>query len=126
MTPISFFATTALLGLFTVGASFVFNYNYVKERDPDCAEEQCVLLQDTLRGIAVASILLLGVQLVAIPVYLASLANLGPAAVETARMLDAGLHATADSGTDLAVRRRRRSGAIPLPERCRPRNGNRP
>jgi anaerobic dimethyl sulfoxide reductase subunit C (anchor subunit) len=87
LTPISFFTTTALLGLFTVGASYVFNYNYVKERDPDCAEEQCVLLQETLRGIAVASVLLLGVQLVAIPVYLASLANMGPAAVETARLL---------------------------------------
>jgi anaerobic dimethyl sulfoxide reductase subunit C (anchor subunit) len=87
MTPISFFATTALLGMFTVGASYVFNYNYVKARDPDCAEQQCLLLRETLRGIAVASILLLGVQLVAIPVYLAGLSNLGPAAAETAQML---------------------------------------
>jgi anaerobic dimethyl sulfoxide reductase subunit C (anchor subunit) len=87
LTPISFFTTTALLGLFTVGASYVFNYNYVKERDPDCAEQQCALLRSALRGISVTSILLLGVQLVTIPVYLVSLANMGPAAIETARLM---------------------------------------
>lgn len=87
LTPISFFITTALLGLFTIGASFVFNYNYIRERDPECAEEQCALLHSSLRGIAVASIVFLGIQLVAIPIYLVSLVNMGPAAVETARML---------------------------------------
>jgi len=87
LTPVAFFSTTALLGLFTIGASFVFNYNYLKERDPECAEEQCALMHSSLRGIAIASILFLGVQLVTIPIYLVSLANMGPAAVETARML---------------------------------------
>jgi len=87
LTPVSFFATTALLGMFAVGAAYVFNYNYLKERDPECVEEQCALLQSIVKGIAVSSILLLGVELVAIPVYLASLANMGPAAVETARLL---------------------------------------
>jgi len=87
LTPIRFFSTTALLGLFTVGASYVFNYNYVKEHDPECADQQCLLLRETLRGIAVTSIVLLGLELVAIPVYLVSLSTLGPAAAETARLL---------------------------------------
>lgn len=87
LTPIAFFTTTALLGLFTIGASFVFNYNYLKERDPECADEQCALLHSSLRGIAVASILFLGIQLVTIPIYLVSLSSMGPAGVATARML---------------------------------------
>jgi anaerobic dimethyl sulfoxide reductase subunit C (anchor subunit) len=87
VTPLSFFTTAALLGLFAVGASYVVNYNWVRASDASCAEEQCILLRAALRGIAVAAIVFLGVELVTVPIYLAGLANQGPAAVETARLL---------------------------------------
>lgn len=73
-TPILFFATTFLLGSLAVGAAFVANYAYVQAKEPGCAETQCTLLRDALRGIAVAAVLLLGVELVVVPMQTAFLA----------------------------------------------------
>lgn len=74
-TPVSFFATTFLLGALAVGAAFVANYAYVQRKQPGCVSEQCVLLRDTARGIALSAIGLLGVQFVVIPMYVAYLAG---------------------------------------------------
>lgn len=73
-TPISFFATTLLLGVLAMGAAFVANYVYVQRKDPGCAEAQCVLLRGAVRWIAVASVILLGVELVVAPLQVAYLA----------------------------------------------------
>jgi anaerobic dimethyl sulfoxide reductase subunit C (anchor subunit) len=86
-TPISFFVTTILLGLFAVGASYVANYAYVRRSDPSCAEEQCDVLRSTLRWIAVSAIVFLGIELVVLPLYLLQLTT-GPAvALESAQLL---------------------------------------
>lgn len=77
-TPISFYATTLLLGVLAVGAALVANYAYIQRKNPDCADTQCEILQSVIRWIAIASILLLGIELVLIPIYLAYLAT-GPA-----------------------------------------------
>ena len=73
-TPVSFFATTLLLGVLAMGAAFVANYWYVQSKNPGCASEQCVLLRDSLRWIAIASIVLLGFQFVVLPLSLALMA----------------------------------------------------
>jgi len=73
-TPMSFFATTLLLGVLAMGAAFVANYAYVQRKDPGCADAQCVLLRGAVRWIAVASVILLGVELVAAPLQVAYLA----------------------------------------------------
>lgn len=86
-TVVSFFATTLLLGLLAMGTALVVNYAYVKRQDSDCAEVQCALLRDTLRWIAVTAVLVLGVELVVAPVYLATLAAGNAAAQESARMM---------------------------------------
>ena len=86
-TPVSFFTTALLLGLLSMGAAFVANYSYVKRKDPSCADVQCQLLRSTLRSIAVASVILLGVELVVIPVYLVSLASGSPQAIASARLI---------------------------------------
>lgn len=86
-TPLSFFITTVLLGLFAVGASYVVNYAYVRRQDPDCAEEQCMLMRRSLRWFAVAAVVTLGAQLVVTTLYLTGLAGGGPATVESARLL---------------------------------------
>ncbi|MBI5650044.1 MAG: dimethyl sulfoxide reductase anchor subunit [Chloroflexi bacterium] len=70
-TPVSFFATTLLLGVLAMGAAFVANYWYVQRKNPGCASEQCVLLRDSLRWIAVSSIILLGFQFVIQPLTVA-------------------------------------------------------
>ena len=70
-TPLSFFATTFLLGVLAMGAAFVANYAYLQRKAPGCADAQCVLLRDSLRWIAVASIILLGVEFVLLPLSIA-------------------------------------------------------
>jgi anaerobic dimethyl sulfoxide reductase subunit C (anchor subunit) len=71
MTMASFYTTTLLLGSLAMGAAFVANYAYLNRNDPKCAEIQCTLLRGSLRGIAVAAIVLLGVEFIIIPLYLA-------------------------------------------------------
>jgi anaerobic dimethyl sulfoxide reductase subunit C (anchor subunit) len=86
-TPVAFFVTTFLLGVFAVGAAFVANYTYVREKDPACAEVQCELLRGSLRGFAIVSLVLLGVEFVTLPFYLTSLGTIAPAAAATAEAL---------------------------------------
>lgn len=76
-TPISFFATTLLLGALAMGAAFVANYWFAQRKNPGCASELCILLRDSLRWIAISSIVLLGIEFVVLPLTLASLANVG-------------------------------------------------
>ncbi len=76
-TPLQFFATTFLLGSLAVGAAFVANYAYVKRSEPACAETQCTLLRSSVRWIALASIVLLGIELIAAPLQLAFLSASG-------------------------------------------------
>lgn len=97
-TPVSFFCTALLLGLFAVGAAFVVTYGYARSKDPECEDVLCALMRNSLRWIAVAAVIVLGIELVAIPLYLVSLAGGGPAAQETARAI------TGDYGLLLALR----------------------
>ncbi|MBI5053360.1 MAG: dimethyl sulfoxide reductase anchor subunit [Chloroflexi bacterium] len=74
LTPISFYTTTLLLGVLAMGAAFVANYAYVQLKNPGCADVQCVLLRDALRWFAITSIVLLGVELVVVPLQIANVA----------------------------------------------------
>ena len=73
-TPISFFVTAFLLGVLAMGVAFVANYAYVQRKNPGCADAQCVLLRDSLRWIALASVVLMGIELVLTPLQVAYLA----------------------------------------------------
>jgi anaerobic dimethyl sulfoxide reductase subunit C (anchor subunit) len=79
-TPVQFFATTFLLGALAIGSAFIANYAYLKGKDPDCAEAQCMLVRDALKWIALASIVILGVELISLPLQLSLLAS-SPSAV---------------------------------------------
>ena len=74
LTTISFYTTALLLGTMGVGAAFVGSYAYFKRKNPDCAEDLCELLERTIRGISVTAMLLLGVEFVVTPLYIAYLA----------------------------------------------------
>jgi anaerobic dimethyl sulfoxide reductase subunit C (anchor subunit) len=86
-TPVSFLTTTALLGIFATGAAFIANYAYVKRSNPDCADVQCDLLRGVMRWLAVVALVLLGVELVVLPLYLGYLATGNAAAVASAGLL---------------------------------------
>jgi len=89
-TPISFFSTTLLLGALALGVAFVVNYGIVLKSNPDCEEAQCELLHLTLRWISIVSVVLLGVELVMIPLYLATLAATGSAVALTSTSMMIG------------------------------------
>jgi len=86
-TPILFYATTLLLGSLAIGAAFVANYAYLKGRTEEGLEASLQILRGALRGIATVAVVVLGVQLVVIPLYVASLSAGAAAAVESARMM---------------------------------------
>ena len=86
-TPITFFATSFLLGSLAMGAAFVANYAYLQRKDPNEAKVQSELLRDALRGIAMASVVLLGVEFVVIPIYIAYLATGSAAAVDSVKLM---------------------------------------
>lgn len=86
-TPVSFFVTTLLLGALAMGVAFVWNYARVQKTDPGCADVQCELMRTTLRWIAVASVTLLGIELVVLPVYLGFLAMGNSAALASLRTM---------------------------------------
>jgi anaerobic dimethyl sulfoxide reductase subunit C (anchor subunit) len=73
-TPIAFYATALLLGVLAMGAAFVANYAYVQRQAPGSSTVQADLLRAALRWIAVAAVVLLGVELVAAPLQVAALA----------------------------------------------------
>ncbi|NLF65925.1 MAG: dimethyl sulfoxide reductase anchor subunit [Chloroflexi bacterium] len=85
-TPISFFSTTVLLGLFAVGAAFVVTFATARKQDPGCEEELCTLMRSSLRWIAVVAVVVLGVQLLATSLYLTTLSAGSVAMQETARV----------------------------------------
>lgn len=82
LTPVSFFTTSALLGSLAVGAAFVTVYTW-RSRRAAGDEVTTGLLRSSLRGIAVASIVLLGVEFIVLPTYLLTLANSSSNAADT-------------------------------------------
>ena len=97
-TPVFFASATLLLGLFAIGAAYVANYAYVQRTDPGGAKEVRTLMSSALRWIAVAAVLVLGAELVAIPLYLAQLSTGPAAAIASAQMM------VGDYGLFLALR----------------------
>lgn len=87
-TPVSFYTTTFLLGTLALGVAFVVTYTYAKGRvSSDERDQLASLLRDTLRWFAVASIALLGIELVVIPLYISTLATAGPTGVDSVSVI---------------------------------------
>ncbi len=90
-TPVSFFATTFLLGALAMGAAFAANYAYLQSKKADCADAQCTLMREALRWIAVAAVVLVGVELVVLPIYLASVAGGSAAGLASVKLMAGSL-----------------------------------
>lgn len=86
-TVLSFFVTAFLLGVLGVGAAYGASYGYLRRADPDCVETQCALLRDVLKGLAIAAVVLVGIEFVAAPLYVASLASGTEPARQSAQLL---------------------------------------
>lgn len=93
-TPISFYATSLLLGSLALGAAFFINYTINLRRQPDCADCQTGLLRDVLSGISILAIVMLGVEFVVTPIYIASMASQGGAGLSSVRLMGSTFRAT--------------------------------
>lgn len=97
-TPMGFTVTTLLLGVLAMGAAFVASYAYLQRKDPNCAEAQCKLLRGTLRWLAIVGVVLLGFELVVVPLQISTIATGSTAGLESVQML------LSDYGLILGVR----------------------
>lgn len=86
-TPVSFFTTTFLLGVFAVGAAFVGATMLGRRHASGDTDLDIALLRRSLKGIAVAAIVLLGVEFVVLPTYALNLAGGGGAESASASAL---------------------------------------
>lgn len=87
-TPLSFFASTFLLGALSIGAAFVANYAILKRRADPGLGTQVNLLNTSLRWLVLIAIAMAGVHFVVAPLYGIGLAaNNTPAANTTASLL---------------------------------------
>ena len=84
MTMAYFYTTTLLLGSLAMGTAFVINYAYIKRKYPESEATQSSLLLTSMRGIAIAAILLLGVEFIMIPLYLAYMGSNAASAIVAA------------------------------------------
>lgn len=78
-TPILFFVDMGLLGALGMGFGFIINYLWIGRRitDEETQEIQLGLLRDSIKGVGFASIALIGVLFVSIPLYLVYLGATG-------------------------------------------------
>ncbi len=79
-TPVRFFATTFLLGSLAVGAALVIADGLRRRRGVPADAGTKAVIVTSLRGIAVGSIAMLGIEFVVLPLYLGRLATNGSAA----------------------------------------------
>lgn len=82
-----FFVTTLLLGSLGSGVIIMATKNTTKVLDARESDGKDSLLHKSIRGISIATIILLGVEMVLLPIYLTNLAISGHSGASTAAMI---------------------------------------
>lgn len=85
-TPVSFFVTTLLLGVATIAAALIVNHTRINKGDQK-HEQQQELLRKSLQGLAISSIVLLGIEFLVTPLYMAYLSAQGTEAVQSLNLM---------------------------------------
>ena len=97
VTPVQFAITTLLLGSLAVGAAFMSTVMWRRRRmaqqgeEPATDERDLATITTSLKGIAVASIVLLGAAFVVIPVHLNALSQGGATTLASAEVFSGGM-----------------------------------
>ncbi len=78
-TPINFFVTALLLGGLAVAVAMMIIHRQ--------AEKQSPLFRQVLQGITMSAIILLGIEFLILPIYMAYLATQGPVALESLMLM---------------------------------------
>lgn len=87
VTALAFYTTAFQLGTLAVGTAFYASYTMVLRKDPGCEEAQCDVLHATIRGIAIAALVLLGVQIVTLPLLVGHLTAIEASAADQSAVL---------------------------------------
>ncbi len=99
VTPVQFAVTTLLLGSLAVGAAFMGTVMWRRRQmeqageEPATDERDLATITTSLKGIALASIVLLGAAFVIIPLHLNELSQGGAAAVASAEVFSGAMFA---------------------------------
>lgn len=97
VTPVQFTITTLLLGSVAVGAAFMGTVMWRRRQtaaegaEPEVDARDLETITTSLKGIAVASIVLLGAAFIVVPLHLNELSQGGAAAVASAEVFSGGL-----------------------------------
>ena len=86
-TPIAFFVTSLLLGGLAVAVVLVINYGQATKKNAKSAAKQLPLLRQVIQGIALSAVLLLGIEFLVLPIYMAYLATQGSAALQSLMLM---------------------------------------
>ncbi len=86
-TPISFFTTTLLMGTLTAGTFFIASRVIRLRKNPGAEEAESESSRNILQFLAVTSIILLGVELVVLPIYIGYLAITGSAGIGSVKLM---------------------------------------
>lgn len=98
-TPVTFLVTSLLTGTLAIGVAFVASYASARKREGEDCAALAALLYASLRGLVIAAVVLVGVQLVSIPLQVAILSG-----GETAAAVDSAARLTADYGVVFGLR----------------------
>jgi anaerobic dimethyl sulfoxide reductase subunit C (anchor subunit) len=86
-TPVTFYATSLLLGSLAVGAAFVAILALARRGKRALDDDLIALLRTSVRSVSIAAIVLLGVEFVVLPTYALELSSKGGVAAQSAHSL---------------------------------------
>jgi len=86
-TPSSFAVTALLLGALAVAVGMIVVNSRLEQKDSAAAEKRQAFLRPVMQGIALWSVILLGVEFLIIPLFMGYLATQGTAAAGTLNLL---------------------------------------
>ena len=86
-TPVTFFASSLLLGGLVVAVAMLISQNQIQKKNNALAEKQAVHLRQVLQGTALGAVILLGIEFLVMPIYMAYLATQGSTALESVMLM---------------------------------------
>lgn len=86
-TPITFLVTSLMLGALMIAVALVVTHNLLAKKNAKAAEEELGLLRNVMQGIALTAIVMLGIEFLVLPVYMAYLSTQGSAAVASLNLM---------------------------------------
>lgn len=86
-TPVTFFVSSLLLGGLVVAVAMLINQGQTQKKSIQVAEKLAPHLRRVLQGTAISAVILLGIEFLVLPIYMAYLATQGSTALESVMLM---------------------------------------